>query len=243
MLLFNLSDLAHKEECTPMGGINHQPCRAYLPNSTAMSRALTMSIVGFNLANAALEDVILGELGEKHEADPMTIMSHLDNSKNELSKMKMTVEDLRKQMSDLNFVDVPTLATTDLRRLGLQFHAGGLHVPNSDWAIAATTMEHRGFAGMLDMFDQRIDEIDDMTSKLSSKIYAWIEQTPAGQRYLALEDNEPTNFKVEFAQLYTAWASFQQFFLASSLISTELWYRHNDLGSLVNQPTPLEIAA
>jgi len=32
--------------------------------------------------------------------------------------------------------------------------------------------------------------------------------------------------------LYTAWAKFNQEFLASSICSTELWYSFNGLGSL-----------
>ncbi len=226
-----------------MGGINHQPCRAYLPNSTAMSRALTMASAHFMLANVALEDVILGELGEHEAAEPEAIIHELANSRSELSKMTSKINYLRAQMHQNDFEDLLTLKTTNLKQLGLQFHLHGLHVPNSDWAIATTIMEHQGFAGMLTKFEERIDELDKLTATLSSKIGTWIEETEVGRRHIALEENDLTNFKVEFAQLFTAWASFQQFFLASSLISTELWYRQNNLGSLINDPALATIAA
>ncbi len=226
-----------------MGGINHQPCRAYLPNSTAMSRALTLASAHFMLANVALEDVILGELDAGKPHEPEAILEHLGRSRSELSNMMATIASLRAQMEDTPFADLDTLKTTNLALLGKQFHLHGLHVPTTDWAIAATIMDHQGFFGMLKIFEERIDELDDLTALLSSKVGAWIEGTEPGLRHVALEENHKTNFKVTFAQLFTAWASFQQLFLASSLISTELWYRQTDVGSLVNDPALASIAA
>jgi hypothetical protein len=226
-----------------MGGINHQPCRAYLPNSTALSRALTLANAHFLLSNVALEDIILNELGIGDIAEPEAIIRNLGNSRTELSKMKSSIHNLRVQMRENDFKDLATAGDTNLTKLGLQFHIYGLHVPNSDWAIAATTMAHVGFTGMLDIFDQRIDELDTLTELLTAKVGSWIQQTNVGERHVALEENEPTNFKVEFAQLFTAWASFQQIFLASSLISTELWYRDQNLGSLIGEPAFAQMAA
>lgn len=226
-----------------MGGINHQPCRAYLPNSTALSRALSLANAHFLLSNVMLEDIILSELDAGDVGEPEAIIHNLDVSRSELSKMTSIIQNLRRQMKDNDFKDLATADGTDLTKLGLQFHLYGLHVPNSDWAIAATTMMHVGFAGMLDVFDQRINELDKLTEMLATKVAGWIEQTEIGQRHVALEENDSTNFKVEFAQLFTAWASFQQLFLASSLISTELWYRDQNLGSLISSPALAKMAA
>lgn len=54
-----------------------------------------------------------------------------------------------------------------------------------------------------------------------------------GDLNLVLEQNQALNFRREFVVLYSAWASFEQAFLISSLISTEVWYRFNRFGSLV----------
>lgn len=49
------------------------------------------------------------------------------------------------------------------------------------------------------------------------------------------------SFKPGFAVLYTAWTKFNALFLASSLLSTELWYAFTGKGSLA--PTKLQLRA
>jgi hypothetical protein len=51
------------------------------------------------------------------------------------------------------------------------------------------------------------------------------------------EENRVGNFKIPFAQLLTAWQAFIGLFAASSLITTEAWYKHNGYGSLVAPAT------
>ncbi|MFN3692742.1 MAG: hypothetical protein ACK4SL_01415 [Candidatus Paceibacteria bacterium] len=48
-----------------MGGKNHQPRGRYLQNSTLMSRSMSLAQIGLELANVALEDLILAELDGK----------------------------------------------------------------------------------------------------------------------------------------------------------------------------------
>ncbi|OGL66917.1 hypothetical protein A2856_00215 [Candidatus Uhrbacteria bacterium RIFCSPHIGHO2_01_FULL_63_20] len=45
-----------------MGGVNHQPCGKPLPYSTEMSKRLSLAHIGIEIANVALEDVLLSEL-------------------------------------------------------------------------------------------------------------------------------------------------------------------------------------
>lgn len=45
-----------------MGGKNHQPCSGYLALSTKLSRSLSLANAELELANVALEDLILAEL-------------------------------------------------------------------------------------------------------------------------------------------------------------------------------------
>jgi len=63
-----------------------------------------------------------------------------------------------------------------------------------------------------------------------------------GKLNLVLEENRSGNFKQEFARLYCAWAKFQQLFLASSMLSTDLWYRNCGVSSLLS-PQVRESAA
>jgi hypothetical protein len=60
-----------------------------------------------------------------------------------------------------------------------------------------------------------------------------------GEVTRTLEENRPGNIKEAFANLYCAWAKFNQDFLASSLLSTELWYAFNGYGSLAGRDMQL----
>lgn len=215
-----------------MGGKNHQPCGQYLQNSTKMSRFMSLAFMTLEQANVALEDVILAEFNNgKGNVDD--IVSQLVASANYLDDMKSTVADLRQQMADLNYVDLPPLARMDMSAFGQQLVAGGLHTSQSDYNDAATIMVRGGFWEMISVFDARIDELIDQTSNLREAVIATNSSATTGELHLVLEENRVGNFKPKFAELYTSWASFQQLFLASSLISTEVWYQFNRSGSLI----------
>ena len=71
---------------------------------------------------------------------------------------------------------------------------------------------------------------------LIGQVAALSGHSTGGGIHVMLEENRRGNIKVAFAQLYCAWAAFQQFFLASSMSSTEQWYVYMGYGSLVGQP-------
>jgi len=49
-----------------------------------------------------------------------------------------------------------------------------------------------------------------------------------------LEKNQPGNIKLLFETLYISWMNFNHLFVASSLLSTALWYQANNCSSLIN---------
>lgn len=216
-----------------MGGMNHQPCKTYLQNSTKLSRHMSLAFASLQLANVALEDVILAELDDKRGSVDNIIL-HLIDSEGSLVNMKRTLTDLEQQMSDNNFEDLPPLATINLDLLGTSLTVQGMHKSAIEWSAAANVMGRLGFRGMILAFSGDIDELLKLTDELQNKVEAARELAKAGSMHEMLEENRSGNFKAEFASLYTAWASFQQLFLASSLISTELWYQFNLNGSLVD---------
>jgi hypothetical protein len=225
-----------------MGGKNHQPCRSYLLNSTMMSRAMSLAFISVELANVALEDVIIAELGAG-QGDHGPIVSHLNQSVRHLNDMDNALLQLTEQMRKESFRDLPSLATTDLRLFGQQAKSEDLHTSKDDWMVAEETMRKHGFWGMAEVFEKQIKHLVSLTGDLAVRVQECSDSNNASGMHVELEENGKFNFKPEFAKLYTAWSSFQQLFLASSLISTELWYRFNGFGSLLSDQKTIRAAA
>lgn len=228
-----------------MGGQNHQPCNRpqtnYLRFSTKMSRDLSMARTHMETANVHLEDVLLGELGYGGGGSLSEVLEHLAKSGMSLAVMQDTIRLLRKDMAENAFDDLPTLYSANLEGIGIEFSSAGL-VEDEAWNSVVDIMREHGFYGMLDFFEQEASSLQLKTVELNSAIRSANFAARAGQLNLVLEQNQPANFKVQFAQLYSAWHRFQQIFLASSMLSTELWYRYCDAGSLLEQASGEQVA-
>lgn len=215
-----------------MGGKNHQPCRRFLLNSTLLSRAMSKSFAHLEMANVALEDIIIAELNDG-VGDVTLLHANLKDSIMSLDEMRVHLTSLRTQMQDENFVDLPSLRHMNLQQLGQQMKVAGTHNDPAQWGIAQSVMRVQGFFGMVDLFGRHINELETLTTELIGGVERCQKEIVYGTLHAVLEENKALNFKREFARVYTAWSNFQQLFLASSLISTEAWYRFNSLGSLL----------
>lgn len=221
-----------------MGGQNHQPCNrigtSYLVFSTIMSRAVSDGRSRLELANVALEDVLLMELrnGEVGRLDD--VKEHLNCSDAAIGSALEVIVDLREEMIRHNFEDLPTAKTVDFESLGEDLFMAGMIQPEA-WNILEAQHSENGFYGILDYFSETLEELHKATHVLCSAILNVESAVDEGVLNVVLEENSTTNFKVEFAQLYTAWERFQAVFLASSMYSTELWYQHCGVGSLLNK--------
>lgn len=216
-----------------MGGKNHQPCDRYLGNSTRLSRALSVAQAELELGNVALEDLILAEL-DGDRGTIVAILSRLNLSRNALVGAREVCADLRQQMDEAGFEDLPTLQRLNLEAIGANLATQGCVAQNA-WNRIAHKMRAQGFSGVLAYFDARIDALAQKTATLIHQIEGLSTAVERGEVHLVVEENRPGNFKNAFAELYTAWASFSEEFLASSLLSTELWYAHNGRGSLCDR--------
>lgn len=221
-----------------MGGKNHQPCSGYLKNSTRLSRHLSLAIIALETANVKLEDLILDEL-EDRVGSTDAIITGLKNSMSELDRMMEASTALRLQMDENGFEDLPSLRSIDLTVIGRSLNESG-RVDATAWSEAATIMNKQGFYGMLDTFDAQIKELKRRTSDLIDLITAI--DSSSGEVHRILEENRHGNIRPTFAEVYTAWGTFNALFLASSLISTELWYSFNNYGSLTDDAANRQIA-
>ncbi|HEX9608605.1 MAG TPA: hypothetical protein VGA06_00105 [Candidatus Paceibacterota bacterium] len=199
-----------------------------------MSRESSTAFAWVERANIALENVLLNELRDKSSGSLAEVTDRLHESRSAISRLRTAIDSLRGDMDKHHFEDLPTLHVTDLEKLGEQFAQAGL-VQEVVWKQIIAKMGSGGFYAMLWWFNEEINRIDRITMDLMNAVAATESDAKVGQLNLVLEENRPGNFKVEFAQLYTAWLRFQQVFLASSMLSTELWYRYCGVGSLLGK--------
>lgn len=214
-----------------MGGKNHKPCGLFLKNSTLLSRALSVAYAELELSNVALEDLILAELsGSRGTVDP--IIFKLNNSIGGLASAQEAMTALRQQMDEANYTDLPTLHSVDWDEVGSHFIDDDL-IGRAEWSEAVSITCQESFYGMLSRFDLDIAKLVQESKMLCERI-AHLEQSAiAGDVNTVLEENRTGNIRPQFARLYSKWAAFNQLFLASSLLSTEVWYAFNNHGSMV----------
>lgn len=221
-----------------MGGKNHQPCRIYLVESMKLSRFLSLACAELELGNIALEDLILAELDGQSGGTIVTINKHLGLSRHVLMDAIKMIEKIRQKMDEKGFADLPTLKKLNLRALGESLAGNGI-VDMASWKMISEKMLNGGFREVLILFESSIELLSVKTSSLMTRIAVIEDAAQKGEVSWILEENWPCNIKEDFASLYVAWAKFNQLFLASSILSTELWYAFNYCGSLVGREAQL----
>lgn len=213
-----------------MGGKNHQPCSGFLKNSTELSRCLSLALAHLELGNVAFEDVILVELdGGTGSLDSM--ITSLERSQTDLAGAKQALSNLKVQMDDQSFEDLPSLQTVDLDTVGERLASEG-KINEQKWRQVAEVMREHGFYGMIDIFDQHLAFLSQLTGTLIDQTRLLKPAAAKSDVAVTLEENREGNLRPAFAALYTEWGNFNALFLASSLVSTELWYAWNRFGSL-----------
>ncbi len=213
-----------------MGGINHQPCKHYLRESTALSRCVSLARSQFEQANIALEDILLLEL-DKKQGSINPIRHHLQLSQDYLHSALVCLVALKTKMHDLNYQDLPPLHTIDTDQLGQHLATQGI-VDDCSWNKMARLMKNSTFFANIKEFELQVHLLLKNTSMLLVSVDQLGDFADDGTMHNILEENRQGNIKIFFAKLYTAWNLFQADFLASSILSTEVWYAHNEYGSL-----------
>lgn len=214
-----------------MGGKNHQPCKNYLVNSTTLSRYLSLARAELELSNVSLEDILLSEL-QGEARDVTTISEHLQASIDALDVSMRTLHDLRNQMLADHYEELPPFQTLDLASLGRTLANMGL-VSLPSWNRAVDIRRREGFEGLLDYFQEHLERIRDLTNTLIGQIAVAVQSLELSA---LLEENRHGNFKADFARLYTSYLHLESDFLASSILSTEIWYSFTERGSLSHEP-------
>ncbi len=229
-----------KEKERNMGGMNHQPCGKYLGASTKLSRSISAAFAHLQLANVHLEDVILAELAAgRGNLGPIEL--ELASSQRFLVEAVLNGRELRQLMDDFNHEELPSLYELDLSSLGRHLHQGGV-IELFSWSEIQGMMLSTGFYSVLQKFFDQLAALQQCTSQLQDEISALQSASTVGDVHLVMEENRNGNIKESFARLYTGWIRFQQDFLASSILSTEVWYAYNERPSLTASKQEIRVS-
>lgn len=220
-----------------MGGKNHQPCNQYLRHSTVMSRHLSKVVVSVEQANIVLEDVILAELdGTAGDLGPS--LQNLDNAQASTSEFMRSVLHLRQSMDENRYSDLPVRHAVDFDQIGETFVEQGL-VDAQSWDRVSGRFQQGTFRDVLDMFEEGADGIFAMITDLRARLSLLSQEVQGGNVCRTIEENGTANIKVEFATLYSTLWRFNLDFLASSMLSTELWYQTIGVGGVTTPQTKI----
>lgn len=223
-----------------MGGINHQPCNRpktqYLRFSTLMSRALSNARAQLELSNVRLEDILLREMGyPQGDGTVNSVLVGLNESCDSIRVLITEISNLRGNMKQNDYEDLHLVLGIKVADVVDGLAGRNLATPESLNSVAET-MDAGGFYQMLDRLNTGAESLLELTAALVAKFDGLSSKEPDYRITAVLERNLSGNIKVEFANLYSAWNSFQELFLASSMVSTEIWYRYSQVGSLLVSP-------
>lgn len=223
-----------------MGGMNHQPCREYLAYSTQVSRCLSLGHAHVNLANVAFEDVLLTELEGSH-GSAEDIVSYLVSAALFTSQAATAIKTLQEAMTEKGYEDLPPLRTLNLSSLGDSFLQEKM-LEKHAWKTIQALTEKGGFWSVSMHFQRTVVELEVLTERLASEFLLLSDVVKRGCLNDVLEENQPGNVKKTFAQLFSNWNILLAEFLASSMLSTHVWYLWTGRQTLVKPCLNLRLA-
>jgi len=217
-----------------MGGINHQPCKKYLVESTRLSRSISRARAHFELANVAFENALLSEMDDKVEVVSALnrCISLLNICVVDLEEAGSNLAKLLKKMDERDFQDLSSLQETDIESLGQTLFKGERLATLTTWRRASSIIRKGGYRAMMKVIDGEINALLSEIKNLSDAFGELRTKFPSIGIGTVLEQNLPGNIRLQFAAVYSHWTEFSSLFLCSSLISTELSYKEQGYRTL-----------
>ena len=214
-----------------MGGINHQPCNRYLPNSTRLSRSVSVARTALESANIELEDVLLNEMESNCKQSLSGVVKKIRDHGTSLEDILICVARLKDQMHAENYKDLSALSWVGENIISSLAERGMGRI--EELSEVYTIMSNKSFYGVLDRFSQSINKLISINASLAAKL---VETSNSRTMVSVLvESNHHLNFRPIFAELYSEWTKFISLFSCSSVLSTEIWYSEMGYGSLLDE--------
>ncbi|OGI21519.1 MAG: hypothetical protein A2808_00580 [Candidatus Moranbacteria bacterium RIFCSPHIGHO2_01_FULL_55_24] len=219
-----------------MGGVNHQPCNKYLPDSTRLSRALSLARISLESANVVIEDVLLNELEQSGQGNPQEIIYHLDHCERHLDEMNDHLRSISDRYATERGWEPPSVNQINWGSVGYSLTRSQAVNP-AKWDQMTKLRLTGSFRDVLRHYFEQVECLKEYSSGARASIQSLSRTIESGSFNRAVEENQAGSFKIDFARLYHGFAEFQEEFLASALLSTESWYQWIKAGSLVDEPT------
>ncbi|MCR4306364.1 MAG: hypothetical protein NUV42_00165 [Candidatus Yonathbacteria bacterium] len=205
-----------------------------------MSRYASLAFAHLEMANVALEDLLLMEMSST-KGDISNVQNQLESSRQNIIHLIDTAQRLKDEMNHRGYRDPVTICPVDLDAIGTALVKDGL-VNAEAWHKVAKNARSGGFYANLAMIHEQALSLAEYTDKLSERVEGLRKHAKDGTIMRVLEENLSGNLKPEFAKLYNTWIRFQAYFLASSLLSTEVHYAFNGYDSLASVATQTSAA-
>ncbi|MEI8123910.1 MAG: hypothetical protein WCG60_01945 [bacterium] len=145
---------------------------------------------------------------------------------------------LQDKMDRLGYKDLPTLHIIDLDKLGQRLAGMGM-VDKTAWDSMSSVMLNGSFYASLSMFKDKILDLISLTATLNTTIDNLRLSADKGCTNVVLEENLPGSLRADFARLYSSWNIFHREFLASSILSAEVWYASGGFTSITGDKVPM----
>lgn len=208
-----------------MGGVNHQPCRYYLPQSTQLSQRLSDLVAACHVGNSQIEEIIIGELTNDRgrTARGMTAaIGQFTTCETTLDVLLTDLDALFTRMDELEFQDSPSAKQIDLDLLERSFVEQGMIPPNSAaWRAVVSAYRKGGFRVVFAMFRERFSAVQPAVNEVKSVLTRGAPFAAEAKFNVEVERNG-LPLRQSYNCLLTAVGVALEEFRCSSLLSTEL---------------------
>lgn len=212
-----------------MGGMNHQPCKTHLPKSTRLSRVVSLAYAQLMLANATLEDALIGELEGQGASETFAIWTRSRDQFRELvTCLGRVVEAFTASIDDMDgnpFQHVQVLHAMDVDELKRRLTAASAVNPDDQtFDLVGSSLKLTGFEGVFRQLKARYESHLAEARKLLHVFEDGERHARTGMLLQLIEANE-LPFRLQFARVMNPLTETMQMFSYSSLISIEVHYR------------------
>lgn len=236
-----------------MGGQNHQPTNRVrlIAPSAWLSQRVGEGLVHVLRSNSELENAIMSGMAHLHVetlAPPLPLaaaeylaeaISELETSLGIISEIKTAYRNLLEAAQAENYTGNPLASQLPSFRLDQAFH-GNLIIPamnSSAWKELEARISSDNILSTLEWEATQFDALREPTSQLIQVLAEAqsLAETGGGRAMVeAIECNE-LPLRQRFARVFSLWNHLHALFLYSALAMTELFYRTNSLGTLLNE--------
>lgn len=191
---------------------------------------MSLTSMALESFNVKLEDMILVNLVNE-SVSPRILSIEVRHVMDSVVRAEQSIDMLLMQMDELYYVDLPATDDFQLDEFGDKV-IPRLMVGTEAYKEIATHYKAGGFRSALNHLRVKHSQFGFAVADMATKVQE-LADTDVDDIAVEFESNDTGNIRPQFAVMYTTWSQFHQMFLASSLISTEIFYIQEGVDSLL----------